>query len=139
MPLACMVAGSSGRAACSHCGGQERTSASNERMPLASIGAGRRSRRLNLSTGCLQALLLAGQHIEVAHCQLVGIEGLQASGALCAGCPSLHHIEGALCKLVSDEGLRASGALCAGCPGWQHIEVRIASWSALKAVGDCVH
>ena len=139
MPLAGMVAGMSGRAACSHCGGQERTSASNERMPLASIGAGRRSRRLNLSTGCLQALLLAGQHIEVAHCQLVGIEGLQASGVLYAGCLSLHHIEGALGKLVNDEGLRTSGALCAGCPVWQHSEGRIASWAALKAVGDRVH
>ena len=47
-------------AACSHCGWQELPSASNERMPLASIGAGRRSRRWSLSTCCLHALLLVG-------------------------------------------------------------------------------
>ena len=47
-------------AACSHCGWQELPSASNERMPLASIGAGRRSGRWSLSTCCLHALLLVG-------------------------------------------------------------------------------
>ncbi len=55
--------------------------------------------------------------MDVASCQLVSEEGLQA---VKAGCLGLQHTVIANRQLFSEEGLQALGA---GCPGLQHMDV----------------